>query len=312
MLRALLVLCLVASCSRSASENSSAESPSQRSGPSDDMARGTPIKLDKALTHYDLDGVPITGDIRYRVDLRAPEGQLGRASGRASLSCIGCVVGDGVAKLMPRPVAGRPPGQAGPFAGQGITIPRIALGDLRGEIEVREGKGQVALEVTGTPELSLALTGEVQLADPVGETRVQLELELAPQEALDPMARNLIAIAASSFSGDSTEPVRMTIAGSLARPRVIPQRDRQGRSAPPVVPTPNTPAGDTPAGDTPAGDTPPATAEPTTPSTTPSAPTMSDEELLQGITRRADGVVEIRLAVLESLQHQRFSGDKNH
>lgn len=289
-----LSLCLIGACAGGSDNQPAAPANSEPEGaqPAPDI---TPIVFEQRLTRYVADGIPITGAIHYSVDLQAPQGALARASGQVRLTCTGCVLGDGVAKFF----LGQPPRadserDIGNFAAQGLTIPKIALGDIRAEILFTDGAGRVELVATGASDLHAEVRGDIALANDVGDSRVQLELVMKPEATLDPVARNLLLILPSTDASGT----RFTIAGALTELRYLPRRTGTRSSRVAARPVSSTsPEDDTqpPAGtsaDPPAGDTSVARR---------SSAGMSPEDMAKAITRRKDGTVVIAGELVEAL-----------
>ena len=230
------------------------------------------------LREYDLEGVPLVGDIRYDVDLSAPERDLARASGTVSFRCDACIVGDGVAKLKLPGADARAPARA--FASEGLTIPRIRLGNLRGEIAFATGKGNVKFTVDGEADLRLTATGTIILASALTESRLDIEWVIVPGAGLAAPFRNVFAI----LSGGSTSgPSKFYMAGTLGQPRLRPER----AAAVPPAGRPELAA--PPPGVAPSPPPPPPPPPP------PSGPVISMEakDLAKHIKRGAGGVVSI-------------------
>jgi type II secretion system protein N len=99
-------------------------------------------------------GLPVQGRLDTKVELEVPDGQVNRASGRATLQIAGLKIGDNVAQF-----------QIPGFGG--VTIAQIDAGTLSGSVTIRDGNANVERVSARSRELSLAISGRVELrADP--------------------------------------------------------------------------------------------------------------------------------------------------
>jgi type II secretion system protein N len=116
-------------------------------------------------------GLPMTGGLALELDLTLPDMSWREARGSISLSCDQCTIGDGETQIRPRAQEGV--AQRGNlFAQGGLTVPRIQLGTLRGEIELRDGLGRIDELSAVSADGELHVTGELELADPVSQSRL--------------------------------------------------------------------------------------------------------------------------------------------
>jgi type II secretion system protein N len=116
-------------------------------------------------------GLPMTGGLALDLDLTLPEMKWREARGSLSLSCERCTIGDGETQIRPRAQEGA--ARRGNFFAQGgLTVPRIDLGTMRGAIELRDGRGQIDELSAVSADGELHVTGEIELADPVGQSRL--------------------------------------------------------------------------------------------------------------------------------------------
>ncbi len=106
-------------------------------------------------------GLPIQGRMDTDISVSSPDGQLTRATGRIQLSIQGLKIGDSVAQF-----------QIPGFGG--VTIAQIDAGTLAGTVNIRDGVIQVDRLNTRSRELTLALSGRVELANNPAETGINL------------------------------------------------------------------------------------------------------------------------------------------
>lgn len=106
-------------------------------------------------------GLPLQGRMDSDLSLSSADGQLTRATGRLQLSIDGLKLGDNVAQF-----------QIPGFGG--VTIAQINAGNLAGTVNIRDGVIVVDRLNTRSPELTLALSGRVELANNPAETGINL------------------------------------------------------------------------------------------------------------------------------------------
>jgi type II secretion system protein N len=106
-------------------------------------------------------GLPIQGRMDTDLTLSSTDGQLTRATGRLQLSISALKIGDSVAQF-----------QIPGFGG--VTIAQIDAGTLAGTVNIREGVIQVDRLNTRSRELTLALSGRIELANNPAETGINL------------------------------------------------------------------------------------------------------------------------------------------
>jgi type II secretion system protein N len=139
-------------------------------------------KLDtKNISLAQLPGVkeainlPLAGKMDLSMDLAMPNNRNGEAGGNLSWSCEGCGVGDGKEKLK---IA------SNPLLAEGMSFPRISLGDFAGKINFVKGVGRLQGVHARSPDGELFIDGEVRLADPVGYSYLDLYVRFKLSEAL--------------------------------------------------------------------------------------------------------------------------------
>jgi type II secretion system protein N len=127
-------------------------------------SKGLPLG-DLTFVHSAV-GLPMDGRMNLDVHLRVPSGNWKEAEGKITMSCPGCTIGDGVAKIKPRPR----PGARAAFAGEGLTVPTLDLGDFAGEIAIAKGKGVIKRFSGTSKDGELVLVGEMQMGRKFAET----------------------------------------------------------------------------------------------------------------------------------------------
>ena len=122
----------------------------------------------------DAVGLPMTGGLSADLNVTLPGGKWNKADGHVKFSCIGCTVGDGVAKMKMKP----PPGAANSrrsqsralFASDGLTVPRLNLGAVLGEIDIKKGSGEIKTFSARSKDGFLSMEGEIEFKDSFKET----------------------------------------------------------------------------------------------------------------------------------------------
>lgn len=143
--------------------------------------RGT-VKVDtKGISLAELPGIkeminlPLSGRIDLGMDMLFPSNRNAEAKGALDWKCTACVVGDGKEKL-------KIPGN--PLMAEGISLPRIRLGDFAGKIAFEKGVGKLQGVQSRSPDAEVKIDGEVRLADPVGNSYLDLYVQFKFSDAL--------------------------------------------------------------------------------------------------------------------------------
>lgn len=124
-------------------------------------------------------GVPLEGNLDLAFAVTLPKGKWKDAEGSMTFSCDGCTVGDGVAKI--RPSA---PGQVNAFSEGGLTLPKLKLGKLEGEVAIKKGLGKLDKFDAKSPDGELYLEGEIKFDDPFKRSNLTAYLRFKASEAL--------------------------------------------------------------------------------------------------------------------------------
>jgi type II secretion system protein N len=119
--------------------------------------------------------LPLAGVVKVDVDLALPKGRFSEAGGEATLECKGCSVGDGKAKV---------PLGNNSFFSEGLTVPKIGLGNVEGKITVDRGTAKIASLETHSADLDLKVEGDVTLRDPPNFSSVNVCVAFRPTQAL--------------------------------------------------------------------------------------------------------------------------------
>jgi type II secretion system protein N len=120
-------------------------------------------------------GLPVEGTLSLKVDAVAAKGLAQNLDGTAELSLEGAVIGDGKAKLTV-------PGD--PFLSQGVTFPKLRLGNLNGRVTMAKGRANIDDFRVHSADGDATLEGYVDLRDPLAQSTMHGFLKFRPAEAL--------------------------------------------------------------------------------------------------------------------------------
>jgi len=227
--------------------------------------------------------LPLAGTIRLDLDLASSTGKFADAKGTISFLCEACVAGDGKSPIKV---------EGNPFLGGGLTLPKVRLGDLRGDVVVDKGTAKLKGVESKSPDGETSLEGDVALRDPLvnsvvnaylrfrltdaflkSASTVQTILQMAGAAGRRPdgsygvrisgrLGSPAVGLSASSPFGASALPVRPAGRPGSPPPAYTPPP----AAAPTIVPTTPTTADNTPP--------PPPPPPPPAPETQPAAPPM--------------------------------------
>jgi type II secretion system protein N len=113
-------------------------------------------------------GLPMVGGLDAEIELSLPEQRWDLAEGTFTLSCPGCVIGDGKTKMKAKPRPGR---RTSFFASEGLTVPALNLGDLNGKIVIGDGRGVIETFGAKSEDGDLAIHGSIELAAQLAESK---------------------------------------------------------------------------------------------------------------------------------------------
>jgi type II secretion system protein N len=133
-------------------------------------------------------GLPMSGSLDLDLDVRLVGKKWKNAEGKIDLRCKGCTIGDGEARLKMAPPAGRRPNRASAFAAEGVTVPRLDLGDARAVVAIDKGLGTIKEFAARSKDGWLKIDGKIEFKDPFGQSTMpgcmtfQLSDELRSRE----------------------------------------------------------------------------------------------------------------------------------
>jgi type II secretion system protein N len=135
-------------------------------------ARG--VNLNEVPGIREAINMPIFGTLKLDVDLASSSGKFADSKGAISFLCESCVAGDGKSPLKI---------EGNPFLGGGLTLPKVRIGDLRGEITVDKGLAKLKGIESKSPDGEISLEGDVSLRDPLPSSIVNAYLRFRLSDA---------------------------------------------------------------------------------------------------------------------------------
>lgn len=168
-------------------------------------------------------GLPMQGGLDAELDVILPEQRWDLAEGSFTLSCPECVIGDGKSKIKPRRRSAR---RRSLFAGEGLTVPALNLGDLHGKVVFRDGRGIIEELGAQSVDGDLALHGSIELGRRFSDARfAQACMKFRLSDGLkqrEPEFGNVPSLMGAPPESDGYSNVRMT--GKLSEMRWIAAR----------------------------------------------------------------------------------------
>ena len=169
----------------------------------------------------DVVGLPIDGHFSAEVDLTVPKKSITSANGSLSIECDACSVGDGKKKL-------KIPGNM--MLKAGVTVPKVRLGKLIGQISVDKGTAKLKNLSAKSPDMELLVEGSAALRQPVAYSNIQayLKFKIMPEFKKKNPVLDLVegglqnAKRADGFYG-------LRILGTLKNPKPLPSRVGPGK-----------------------------------------------------------------------------------
>ena len=167
------------------------------------------------LERWDGAGVPITGDITLTLTGLDPSSDLAVARGTIELVCDPCMLGDGVTRLKPENA------RSGSWGSEGITVPRIDLGMVRGTMRVAGGKGEMEVHVAGGTAIEVSMTGTIAFAPRLADSMVDTTWIVRPTADIQTGAAELATLLSLLGPTDPSGAVTVVMRGPLDRMRPV-------------------------------------------------------------------------------------------
>jgi type II secretion system protein N len=118
--------------------------------------------------------LPLAGKLKAELEIASPTGRFSNAKGALSLLVAGLVVGDGKSPLRV---------EGNPFLGGGLTLPKVRVGDLHGDVAIEAGTAKLKNVEAKSPDGELSLEGDVLLRDPLPNSMVNAYLRFKLSDA---------------------------------------------------------------------------------------------------------------------------------
>lgn len=136
---------------------------------------------------------------------------LAKAVGDLEIKLAQATLGDGKAKLVV-------PGDA--FLSQGITFPKIRLGDVIGKVTIERGRANIVDIHAKSPDVELWVDGYLELRDPIQLSDARLYVRFKPSQQLTAREPTMELVVSSQAQGKRSDgAIGFSITGSLANPR---------------------------------------------------------------------------------------------
>jgi type II secretion system protein N len=158
--------------------------------------------------------LPVTGTLKLDLDISSPTGKFANTKGDVSFLCGSCVLGDGKTPL-------KVEGNA--FLGGGLTLPKLRVGDLGGDIAIENGAAKLKGISAKSPDGEISLEGDVSMRDPLVSSMLNAYLRFKLSDAFLRSAGTVQTIlqmaGASGRRPDGSYGVR--ISGRLGAPSMM-------------------------------------------------------------------------------------------
>jgi type II secretion system protein N len=151
------------------------ESAGTKKGPFTTEIRASGIDMSEVPGVKETINLPLSGTFELSLDLHSTTGKYADANGSISFKCAACVLGDGKTPL-------KVEGNA--FLGGGLTLPKIRVGDLAGQIEVEKGSAKLKGVQSKSPDGEIIVEGEILLRDPLPSSVINAYLRFKFSEPL--------------------------------------------------------------------------------------------------------------------------------
>lgn len=164
------------------------------------------VHLEKAGLILEASGLPLTGKLDVDLDLKLGKKDPKATVGKLSLKTGGLSIEKG--------------GKMGM-----IPVPELALGDLKMEVPIQDGKADFkGVKLAGT-DLEVAMDGNLLVLWPVARSTLNLTVGLKPTEKLlgsDPLLRPILKN--FEFAKDNEGFYGVGLTGNILHPRPTPRR----------------------------------------------------------------------------------------
>ncbi len=146
-----------------------------------------------------------------------PRLDLQRSTGSLDLKLVAGQIGDGKAKLVV-------PGD--PFLSQGLTFPRLRLGDVVGKVTIERGRASLVDLHAKSPDVEVWIDGYLDLRDPLILSDAHLYVRFKPSPQFVSKEPTLELVVNSQSQGKRSDgAIGFAITGSLSNPRARPSKE---------------------------------------------------------------------------------------
>jgi len=205
----------------------------------DVRAEFSKLALARAASVLQFLPLPLTGTVGGQIDAKVPARKVGapaardgqtrrsalsvppldysKATGLIEIKLEKGVLGDGKAKLSV-------PGD--PFLSQGLTFPRLSLGDLNGRLVLDRGRATLSDVHTRSADAEIWVEGYVELRDPLPLSEMHLYLRFLPSAALTQREATMEILSSAMAAGKRSDgSLGFAVSGTFASPRARPSRE---------------------------------------------------------------------------------------
>jgi type II secretion system protein N len=126
--------------------------------------------------------LPVAGKMDLDLDIASATGRYADAKGKITIAGEGLTAGDGKTPLKI---------EGNPFLGGGLTLPKVRLGDLHGDVVIEKGTAKLKGIDAKSPDGELSLEGDIQLRDPLPNSVLNAYLRFKLTDAFLKSAQTL-------------------------------------------------------------------------------------------------------------------------
>jgi type II secretion system protein N len=167
---------------------------------------GVQVPIEKIPAVADAIGLPVTGLAEIKIDITIPrsndELDMARAAGAIDIQCAKCTIGDDNAKLVPKAPRDT---RAADFVGDGIAFGHITVERLDLRVVIARGRAEFARFVLDSPDIAIHITGGVDLARAITDSRIDACVRFQPKPELrkrDPRTHDVLMLTGAQLADD--------------------------------------------------------------------------------------------------------------
>lgn len=188
------------------------------------VTKGLPVHQVPAISA--AVGLPMEGGLNASVSLHLPKNNWAEADGRIKVSCPACTIGDGVTKIKPRAPGNN---RRAVFASEGVTVPKLEIGGITGDIEIKKGRGVIRNFGGKSKDGEIRIEAELMLAKVIGDSTMPgcMKFKLSPElQEREPNFGNLPMVIGVALDDQGFANLRMV--GKLSALKWLPARSCGG------------------------------------------------------------------------------------